>query len=81
MPTAAARALLERLPRDGRLSKRSVEVLSLVVSAVIVARTVNLSWIASQFPGSSLIQSCYRRLQRFFFQGSLGRGVVGSNPG
>ena len=48
------------------LSKTRLEPLCLLIVAVISARTVNLSHIASERAGVVLIASTYRRLQRFF---------------
>ena len=48
------------------LSKDRVETLALIVVAMVSARTVNLSHLAAERPGSALVASTYRRLQRFF---------------
>jgi hypothetical protein len=48
------------------LSKDRVETLALIVVAMVSARTVNLSHLAAERPGSTLVASTYRRLQRFF---------------
>jgi hypothetical protein len=48
------------------LSKSRLETLALLIIGLIHGRTVNLSHVASQFCGTALISSCYRRLQRFF---------------
>ena len=48
------------------LSKSRLETLCMIVVGMIGARTVNLSHIASERPGTTLIASTYRRLQRFF---------------
>jgi hypothetical protein len=55
------------------LSKDRVETLALIVVAMVSARTVNLSHLAAERPGSALIASTYRRLQRFFQHVRLGR--------
>jgi hypothetical protein len=55
------------------LSKDRVETLALIVVAMVSARTVNLSHLAAERPGSTLIASTYRRLQRFFQHVRLGR--------
>ena len=52
-------------PRIG-LSKDRVETLGLIVVGMVSARTVNLSHLASERPGDTLVASTYRRLQRFF---------------
>jgi len=52
-------------PRVG-LSKSRLETLSLIVIGMVSARTVNLGHIGCERPGSALIASTYRRLQRFF---------------
>lgn len=48
------------------LSKSRLETLALLIVGLINGRTVNLSHVASQFSGTALISSGYRRLQRFF---------------
>jgi hypothetical protein len=48
------------------LSKSRRETLCLLVVGMISGRTVNLSHLASERPGTALIASTYRRLQRFF---------------
>ena len=48
------------------LSKSRLETLAILVTGIVNCRTVNLSHVASQFPGSALHASSYRRLQRFF---------------
>jgi hypothetical protein len=59
-------------PRLG-LSKDRVETLALIVIAMVSARTVNLSHLAAERPGSVQVASTYRRLQRFFQHVRLGR--------
>ncbi len=54
------------------LSKDRVETLALIVVAMVSARTVNLSHLATERPGSTLVASTYRRLQRFFQYVRLG---------
>jgi hypothetical protein len=53
------------------LSKTRLETLSLLIVAMISARTVNLSHLACERAGSVQIASTYRRLQRFFQHVSL----------
>lgn len=48
------------------LSNKRVETLALIVVAMVSARTVNLSHLAAERPGSALVASTYRRFQRFF---------------
>jgi len=55
------------------LSKDRVETLALIVVAMVSARTVNLSHLAAERPGSVQVASTYRRLQRFFQHVRLGR--------
>lgn len=55
------------------LSKDRVETLALIVVAMVSARTVNLSHLAAERPGSALVASTYRRLQRFFQHVRLGQ--------
>lgn len=54
------------------LSKDRRDTLALLVVGMISARTVNLSHIASERPGTALVASTYRRLQRFFQHVDLG---------
>jgi hypothetical protein len=48
------------------LSKDRVETLGMIVVGMVSARTVNLSHLATERPGSVQLSSTYRRLQRFF---------------
>lgn len=48
------------------LSKTRLETLAVLLAGLANTRTVNLSHLASQFPGDALHASNYRRLQRFF---------------
>ncbi len=57
------------------LSKDRVETLALIVVAMVSARTVNLSHLAAERPGSTLVASTYRRLQRFFQYVQPGRDL------
>ncbi len=62
----AITTLQETLRPHLGLSKDRVETLALIVVAMVSARTVNLSHLAAERPGSTLVASTYRRLQRFF---------------
>ncbi len=66
--TTLEQALHPYLP----LSKDRREMLALLVVGMVSARTVNLSHIASERPGTALVASTYRRLQRFFQHVELG---------
>lgn len=56
------------------LSKDRLETLAFLVVAIISARTVNLSHLAAERPGTTTsVLSTYRRLQRFFQHVRLGR--------
>jgi len=55
------------------LSKSRLETLCLLVVGMVNARTVNLGHIACERPGTALIASTYRRLQRFFQHVRLGQ--------
>lgn len=66
MPHRAITALRGILRPHVALSKSRLETLCLIVVGMISARTVNLSHLASERPGTALIASTYRRLQRFF---------------
>ena len=58
--------LVETLRPHFSLSKTRIETLAVLLLGLANGRTVNLSHLASQFPGSALHASNYRRLQRFF---------------
>ena len=48
------------------MSKTRLETLVVLLVGLANGRTVNLSHLASQFPGPALHASHYRRLKRFF---------------
>lgn len=58
------------------LSKTRLETLAIMLAGLANGRTVNLSHLASQFPGQALHSSNYRRLQRFFQHTRLDEDVV-----
>ena len=58
--------LLETLRPHFELSKTRLETLAVLLVGLANTRTVNLSHLASQFPGAALHNSNYRSLQRFF---------------
>lgn len=58
--------LLKTLRPHFELSKTRLETLAVLLVGLANTRTVNLSHLASQFPGDALHDSNYRRLQRFF---------------
>ena len=58
--------LLETLHPHFGLSKTRLETLAVLLVGLANCRTVNLSHLASQFPGDAKHESNYRRLQRFF---------------
>lgn len=58
--------LLETLRPHFGLSKTRLETLAVLLVGLANCRTVNLSHLASQFPGDAKHGSNYRRLQRFF---------------
>ncbi len=62
LPDALVRTLSPHL----ELSKSRLETLSWLITGLVVARTVNLSHLASQCSNNALVSSNYRRLQRFF---------------
>ncbi len=62
LPDALAHTLSSHLA----LGKSRLETLSWLIIGLVNARTVNLSHLASQCPGSAQVNSSYRRLQRFF---------------
>jgi hypothetical protein len=73
VPHRAITALQKTLRPHVDLSKSRLETLCLIVVGMISARTVNLSHLASERPGTARIASTYRRLQRFFQHVRLGR--------
>lgn len=58
--------LLETLRPHFNLSKTRLETLAVLLVGLANGRTVNLTHLASQFPGPALHASNERRLQRFF---------------
>jgi len=62
----AIATLQETLRPHLGLSKDRVTTLAMIVVAMVSARTVNLSHLAAERPGTALVASTYRRLQRFF---------------
>ena len=66
MDQKTAAALAERLSPHVALSNDRRETLAFLAVGMLSARTPNLSVLASERPGSVLVSSTYRRLQRFF---------------
>jgi hypothetical protein len=66
MPHRAITTLEQTLQPHLGLSKSRLETLCLIVVGMVSARTVNLSHLACERPGTALVASTYRRLQRFF---------------
>jgi hypothetical protein len=58
--------LLETLRPHFDLSKTRLETLAVLLFGLANCRTVNLSRLASQFPGGAKHGPNYQRLQRFF---------------
>ncbi len=58
--------LIDTLRPHFALSKTRLETLVVLLVGLANTRSVNLSHLASQFPGTALHASNYRRLQRFF---------------
>ena len=52
------------------LNKTRLETLAVLLIGLANCRTANLSHVASQFPGSALHASNYRRLQRYHLPAS-----------
>ena len=73
MPHRAITALAGILRPHVGLSKSRLETLCLLVVGMVSARTVNLGHIACERPGTALVASTYRRLQRFFQHVRLGQ--------
>jgi hypothetical protein len=61
-------ALVRKLSPHLCLRKSRLESFCVLISGVLISRTVNLSHLAAGFPGHAEIASNYRRLQRFFEQ-------------
>ena len=72
MPNQAIATLTEILRAEIDLGKSRLETLCLLVIGMVSARSVNLSHIACERPGSVQTASTYRRLQRFFQHVRLG---------
>ena len=68
MTTTLINALYGSLAGQMGLRKSRLESLCVLVVAVLVSRTVNLSHLSGSFPSRAEIASNYRRLQRFFEQ-------------
>ncbi|WP_414470626.1 IS4 family transposase [Microvirga sp. M2] len=66
MPICLRTALMRTLAPHLGLSQSRLETACLFLVALIQGRTVNLTHVASQFPGPARYASKYRRLQRFF---------------
>lgn len=58
------------------LSKTRFETPAVLLLGLVNTRTVNLSHLASRFPGDALHNSNYRRLQRFFLHVRLNEGMA-----
>lgn len=62
------------------LSKSRLETFAVMLAGLANGRTVNLSHLASQFPGAARHASNYRRLQRFFqfvrLDGDVAAGLI-----
>ena len=65
MSHQAISALMGILRPEVDLGKSRLETLCLIVMAMVSARSVNLSHLAGERPGSGQTPSTYRRLQRF----------------
>ena len=70
------RPLRDTLRPHFDLGKTRLETLATIMSGMVNCRTVNLSHLASQFPGDALHSSKYRRLQQFFKDIHLDESVV-----
>lgn len=76
MTTTLINALYGSLAGQMGLRKSRLESLCVLVVAVLVSRTVNLSHLSGSFPSRAEIASNYRRLQRFFEQVCLDYGTL-----
>ena len=68
--------LLNTLSPHFDLSKTRLETMAIILFSLANGRTVNPGHLASQFPGTALHASSYRRLQRFFEYVRLDGDVV-----
>ena len=72
--------LIETLRPHFDLSKTRLETLAVLLFGLANCRTVNLSHLASQYPGGERHASNYRRLQRFFqhirLDGDIGAQLI-----
>lgn len=66
MSSACHAALMEGLGRQFSLSKSRLLTFAVLITSLCQSRTVNLTHLASHFPGPASHASTYRRLQRFF---------------
>lgn len=66
MFSACHAALMSTLGCQFALSKSRLLTLSVLIMGLAQSRTVNLTHLASHFPGKATHASAYRRLQRFF---------------
>lgn len=76
METRLLTILLRTLSAHVSLGKTLLETLCLLVAGIVSTRTVNLSHIAAERPGRTLVASTCRRLQRFFQHVRLGDNWV-----
>lgn len=76
MSQTARTALIASLSPHLGLSQSRLETLAVFLIALVQGRTVNLSHVASQFPGLACWASNYRRLQRFFQYVRFDQAVV-----
>ena len=76
MFTSLFAPLIRTLSPHMNLSKKRLETLVVLITGMVNSRTVNLSHIASHFPGAAKASSNYRRLQRFFQHVQLDQAVV-----
>ncbi|TPI43011.1 transposase, partial [Mesorhizobium sp. B3-1-6] len=76
MPITIHTALIETLSRHFALRNSRLETLAVLIIGMVQGRTVNLSHVASQFPGAAQHGSNYRRLQRFFQSIRLDQALV-----
>lgn len=76
MSSALHTALATTLAPHFELSKSRLATLAIMIIGLANGRTVNLSHIASQFPGAAKHSSNYRRLQRFFQHVRLDQDLI-----
>ena len=69
-------SLSQQLKPYLNLRKPRLELISTLIVSIIQLRTVNLTRLAVNFPGSAQTESCYRRIQSFFQKVTLDSSAI-----